>query len=80
MATHSSIFAWKTPWTEKPGKLQSMGFAESDTVEHTHMIMAMNITYCVANYIDVNLITVQNYIHHIFYIFIKNNYNKYYLL
>ena len=25
MATHSSIFAWKTPWTEKPGRLQSMG-------------------------------------------------------
>ena len=25
MATHSSILAWKTPWTEKPGGLQSMG-------------------------------------------------------
>ena len=25
MATHSSIFAWKIPWTEKPGRLQSMG-------------------------------------------------------
>ena len=25
MATHSSIFAWKIPWTEKPGGLQSMG-------------------------------------------------------
>ena len=25
MATHSSILAWKTPWTEKPGRLQSMG-------------------------------------------------------
>ena len=25
MATHSSILAWKIPWTEKPGKLQSMG-------------------------------------------------------
>ena len=25
MATHSSILAWKTPWTEKPGSLQSMG-------------------------------------------------------
>ena len=24
MATHSSILAWKTPWTEKPGGLQSM--------------------------------------------------------
>ena len=24
MATHSSIFAWETPWTEKPGRLQSI--------------------------------------------------------
>ena len=25
MATHSNTFAWKIPWTEEPGKLQSMG-------------------------------------------------------
>ena len=25
MVTHSSILAWKTPWVEKPGRLQSMG-------------------------------------------------------
>ena len=25
MATYSSIFAWKIPWTEEPGKPQSMG-------------------------------------------------------
>ena len=25
MATHSSILAWKVPWTEEPGGLQSMG-------------------------------------------------------
>ena len=24
MATHSSVLAWKTPWTEEPGSLQSM--------------------------------------------------------
>ena len=24
MATHSSIFAWEIPWTEEPGRLQSM--------------------------------------------------------
>ena len=24
MATHSSILAWKIPWTEEPGRLQSM--------------------------------------------------------
>ena len=31
MTTHSSILAWKTPWTEKPGRQQSMG---SQRVEH----------------------------------------------
>ena len=25
MATHSSILAWRIPWTEKPDRLQSMG-------------------------------------------------------
>ena len=25
MATHSSIIAWRIPWTEEPGRLQSMG-------------------------------------------------------
>ena len=25
MATHSSILAWRIPWTEEPGQLQSMG-------------------------------------------------------
>ena len=31
MATHSSILAWRIPWTEEPGKLQSMG---SQSVRH----------------------------------------------
>ena len=26
MATHSSTLAWRTPWTEEPGGLQSMGW------------------------------------------------------
>ena len=33
MATHSSIPAWRIPWTEEPGGLQSMGCKESDTAE-----------------------------------------------
>ena len=31
MATNSSILAWKVPWKDEPGKLQSMGSQESDT-------------------------------------------------
>ena len=29
MAIHSSIFAWRIPWTKKPGRLQSMGVTKS---------------------------------------------------
>ena len=35
MATHSSILAWRTPCTEEPGRLQSLGLKESDTTEAT---------------------------------------------
>ena len=31
MATYSSILAWKIPWTEEPGGLQSMGLRKSRT-------------------------------------------------
>ena len=31
MATHSSVLAWKTPWTEKPGGLQFKGSQELET-------------------------------------------------
>ena len=38
MATHSSILAWRTPWTEEPGGLQSMGsqrVGHDEAAEHT---------------------------------------------
>ena len=31
------MLAWKIPWTEKPGQLQSMGYKESDTSESLSM-------------------------------------------
>ena len=34
MATHSSILAQKIPWTEEPGRLQSMGLQELDMTKH----------------------------------------------
>ena len=37
MATHSSIPAWRIPWTEKPSGLQSMGSERMRTTEHTCM-------------------------------------------
>ena len=35
MATHSSILAWRIPWTEEPGGLQSLG-SQSDMTEQLH--------------------------------------------
>ena len=33
MASYSSHLAWRIPWTEEPGELQSMGYKEMDTTE-----------------------------------------------
>ena len=46
MATHSSIHAWKIPWTEEPGELQSTG-SESDTAEWlTHTCTNTQCFWC----------------------------------
>ena len=41
MAPHSSILAWKIPWTEEPGGLQSMG-SLSDTTERLHFHFSLS--------------------------------------
>ena len=43
MTTHSSILAWKIPWTEGPGRLQSMGHKELDMTERLHFMQGMRI-------------------------------------
>ena len=35
MATHSSVLAWRIPWTEEPGGLQSIGHKKLDMTEVT---------------------------------------------
>ena len=42
MAPHSSILAWKVPWTEEPGGLQSMGSLKSDTTERLHFHFSLS--------------------------------------
>ena len=42
MAPHSSTFAWKIPWMEEPGRLQSMGPLESDTTEQLHFHFSLS--------------------------------------
>ena len=39
MATHSSMLAWRIPWREEPGRLQSMGRKESDMTERLHFLV-----------------------------------------
>ena len=60
MATHCSIPAHKIPWTEEPGRLQSIGHKESDTSEracarartHTH---THTHTHSLSNHITIYL-------------------------
>ena len=41
MAMHSNFLAWEIPWTEEPGRLQSMGVTKSRTQlsEHAHIFI-----------------------------------------
>ena len=42
MAPDSSTLAWKIPWTEEPGRLQSMRSLESDTTERLHFHFSLS--------------------------------------
>ena len=42
MATHSSILAWEIPWTEEPGRLQSMG-SQKDTTERLTLSLFQSV-------------------------------------
>ena len=44
MAPHSNTLAWKIPWMEEPGGLQSMGSLESDTTERLHFHFSLSCT------------------------------------
>ena len=39
MVTHSSILAWRNPWTEERGGLQSWGLKESDMTERLSTVL-----------------------------------------
>ena len=42
MAPHSSTLAWKIPWMEEPGRLQSMASLESDMTERLHFRFSLS--------------------------------------
>ena len=41
MATHSSIPAWKIPWTEEPGRLQSLGWQKLATTQQLTTLLLL---------------------------------------
>ena len=45
MATHSSILAWRIPWTKETGGLQSTGHKESDTTEWLHFHFSLSSAF-----------------------------------
>ena len=48
MATHSSILAWRTPWTEEPGGYSPRGHKESDTTEQLILISFITCSWMIA--------------------------------
>ena len=46
MATHSSILAWRIPWTEEAGGLQSVGRRELDMAEVTLQAYLLSANVC----------------------------------
>ena len=49
MATHSSILAWRIPWTEELGGLESTGHKESDATERLHFHFADRDGYSISS-------------------------------
>ena len=58
MATYSSILPWKIPWTQEPGRLQSMGSQELDTTEplSIHTFHGMDLLPFIHSSADVHLV------------------------
>ena len=56
MATHSSILAWRIPWTEEPGGLSPRGLKKSDTTEQLTFLniateQSVSHAFCVLPYL-----------------------------
>ena len=45
MATHSSILLWEVPWTEEPGRLQSVGSQSRTSLSLSIFILYWSIVY-----------------------------------
>ena len=61
MATHSSLLAWKIPWTEEPGRLQAIGsqrtghdLAHTHTHTHTCVYTCIHVYACVCIHVYIH--------------------------
>ena len=45
MATHSIVLAWEIPWTEEPGRLQSMGLQSQTELSDFYSLTRLNLCY-----------------------------------
>ena len=53
MTTHSRILTWRTPWTQEPGGLQSMGCNELDMTEVTEPMEGVSkILFALLSYLS----------------------------
>ena len=71
MATHSSIFAWGIPWTEEPGRLQSLGLqswtrlSDQTTKNNKNKIVALGPglrSVCLISFIFIKILLGRYYI------------------
>ena len=74
MATHSNILAWRVPWTEELGGLQSMGCQESDITELLHF-GALRILNLLSESLDLKAMVVSTVIYAISRIMPNRNYD-----
>ena len=58
MAIHCSILAWRIPWTEEPGGLQSMSLKELDMTEQLTLFSVIYLSNLIIN--DLNCHTVKS--------------------
>ena len=73
MATYSSIPAWRIPWTEEPGRLQSMGLQESDTTWRlNHHYQTGSLTWMGDGFMDMKWYDAFTYMGKLIQLYILN--------
>ena len=56
MATHSSILTWRIPWTEEPGRLQSMGLKVKVKITQLYLTLFDPVDYTVHGTLQVRIL------------------------